>query len=138
MVDERRSKVKPPTLHRPGVAVDGLNIQGCAMVACVPAGMLAKSPVPPDVTLLKPALPCASNQVFILVAVSRECVSNWTAPAKLMFPCMFAAGVFIPVFIPPTILQALAFWLNSAQLITPAKTARSVFDIFFIVFISLG
>jgi len=46
---------------------------------------------------------------------------------------MFAAGVFIPVFIPPTILQALAFWLNSAQLITPAKTARSVFDIFFIV-----
>jgi hypothetical protein len=27
-VDVRRSKVKPPTLHRPGVGVDGLNIQG--------------------------------------------------------------------------------------------------------------
>ena len=36
IVDERRSKVKPPVLHRPGVGVDGLNIHGCAMVACVP------------------------------------------------------------------------------------------------------
>ena len=131
MVDERRSKVKPPTLHRPGVAVDGLNIQGCAMVACVPAGIPAKSPVLPDVTLVKPALPFASNQVFTLVAVAREWVSNWTAPAKLMFPCMFVAGVFNP----PTILLALAFWLNSAQLTNPiASIAKIVFVRFFIGF----
>jgi hypothetical protein len=83
--------VKPPTLYRPGVGVDGLNIQGCAMVACVPAGIPAKSPVPPGATELKPGLLFTSNQVTTLVAVAKELVSNWTEPAKLMFPCMAVA-----------------------------------------------
>ena len=54
-VEERRLKVKPPTLQRAGVGVDGLKIQGCAIVACVPGAIPAKSPVL-LVTLLKPAL----------------------------------------------------------------------------------
>jgi hypothetical protein len=82
--------VKPPTLHRPGVGVDGLNIQGCAMVACVPARIPAKSPVPPGATLLKPALFNMSNQVTTLVAFAKV-VSKMTEPAKLMFPVIGVA-----------------------------------------------
>ena len=38
-------KVKPPTLHRLGVAVDGLKIHGVAIDANVPADMLEKLPL---------------------------------------------------------------------------------------------
>ena len=68
--------MKPPTLHRPGVGVDGLKIQGCAIVACVPGAIPAKSPVPPGATLLKPALLNMSNQLDTCVAVAREFVLN--------------------------------------------------------------
>ena len=77
--------MKPPTLHRAGVGLDGLNIQGCAIVAWVLAAIPLKSPVAPGATLLKPALLFMSNQVITIVAVAREFVSNWTEPAKLMF-----------------------------------------------------
>src|ERR1051325_8816003 len=40
-----RSNVNPPTLHRPGVAVEGVNIHGTAIVAWVPSGTTTKSPV---------------------------------------------------------------------------------------------
>src|SRR5947199_10037731 len=46
-VEDIRSKVNPPTLQRCGVGVDGLNIQGCAMSACVPGSIEAKVPVFP-------------------------------------------------------------------------------------------
>jgi hypothetical protein len=55
--------------------------------------MKAKAPVAPSITLLKPALPFESNQVFTLVAVAREFVSNWTAPANVMLPFMALAKV---------------------------------------------
>lgn len=42
--DVERSNLNPPTLHRFGVAVEGLNIQGAAMVTFVPGEMLLKSP----------------------------------------------------------------------------------------------
>ena len=45
IVEDMRLKVNPATLQRCGVGVDGLNIQGCAMSACVPAGIAAKVPV---------------------------------------------------------------------------------------------
>ena len=78
--------MKPPTLQRAGVAVDGLNIYGVAIVAWVPAAIPEKLPVLPAVTLLNPALPNTSRQVFTLVAVAKEVVSNATEPAKLMNP----------------------------------------------------
>ena len=83
--------MKPPTLHRPGAGVDGLNIQGCAIVTWVPAGIPPKWRVLPGAILLKPALLNMSNQVVTCVAVAREFVSNWTAPAKLMFPFIAVA-----------------------------------------------
>lgn len=79
-VAERRSKVKPPTLHKPGVGVDGLNVHG-NILACVPGAIPAKLPVA-LVTLLKPALWNTSNQVTTLVAVAKELVSNCTSPAN--------------------------------------------------------
>ena len=42
--DVERSNLNPPTLHKLGVAVDGLKIQGAAMVTFVPGLMLEKSP----------------------------------------------------------------------------------------------
>ena len=48
--------MKPATLQRCGVGVDGLNIQGCAMSACVPDGIAAKTPVLPGPTVLWPGL----------------------------------------------------------------------------------
>ncbi|MGC2353371.1 MAG: hypothetical protein WA496_08245 [Candidatus Udaeobacter sp.] len=45
MVDVVRSNVNPPTLHRPGRPVEGLNIQGAAIVTCAPTfTYVAKSP----------------------------------------------------------------------------------------------
>ena len=82
MVEEERSKVKPPTLQRAGVDVDGLNIYGVPIFAWVPAGIAPKAPVLPAVTLLNPALPNTSNQVSTLVAVAKEVVSNLTEPAN--------------------------------------------------------
>jgi hypothetical protein len=69
IVAESRSNVKPPTLHRLGVGVAGLNTQGVAIVAEVNRGML-KSPVVAR-TLLMPGLPNTSNQFVTVVAVAR-------------------------------------------------------------------
>src|ERR1700737_4972051 len=93
-IDEVRSKVKPPTLHKllsAGPAdraggVDKLKIHGAPMVALVekPGVMLLKSPVTPD--------PHESFQTFTCVARSSDVVSapawspNVTTPLKLMFP----------------------------------------------------
>jgi hypothetical protein len=79
IVDERRSKVKPPTVLRSGVGVDGLNIQGAAIVTGVFTGIPAKSPV------LR-ASTCELIQLTTLFAVNKEFVSNVDEPAKLMFP----------------------------------------------------
>ena len=64
-VDERRSKVKPATLHRPGVGVDGLNAQGAVTATGVFIGIPAKSPVPPASTW-------ALIQEVTVVAVSKR------------------------------------------------------------------
>jgi len=90
-VEERRLKVKPPTLQRAGVGVDGLNIYGVPIFAWVPAGIAPKAPVLPAVTLLNPALPNTSNQVSTLVAVAKEVVSNLTEPANWMNPVIGVA-----------------------------------------------
>ena len=79
IVDERRSKVKPPTFQRPGVGVDGLNTQGAVKVAGVFIGIAKKSPVLPASTwkLIK---------AMTVVAVSKEFVSNWAEPPNWMLP----------------------------------------------------
>ena len=78
-MDERRSKVKGPTLHRPGVGVDVLNIQGAPKVAGVFVAIPEKSPVLPASTwkLIK---------AMTVVAVSKEFVSNWAEPPNWMLP----------------------------------------------------
>lgn len=108
-LDERRSKVKPATLQRPDVGVDGLNVQGALKVTAVFRGIAAKSPVPPASTW-------ALIQELTVVAVNKESVSNFTEPPKLMFPFIGVAWVC---------------WLNRPQLRTPVvKIARNVFDSF--------
>jgi hypothetical protein len=84
IVDERRSKVKPPTLHRPGVGVDALNIQGAPKVAEVFIAIPEKSPV-------SPASTWALIQETTLVAVSKEFVSNWAVPANWISPFIAVA-----------------------------------------------
>src|SRR3954447_24349605 len=59
-VELRRSNVNPPTLQRPGVAVEGLNIHGVAILAWLPSAMPAKSPLV-AATLEKPAFPNTSR-----------------------------------------------------------------------------
>ena len=44
MVEELKSNLKPPTLHKLGVLVDGLKIHEADIVTFVPAAMLEKSP----------------------------------------------------------------------------------------------
>lgn len=73
-----RSNLNPPTLHRFGVLVEGLKIQGAAIVTVVPGEMLEKSPES-----------CSTNELFqrlTLVAVANEVVSKVTVPAKSMLP----------------------------------------------------
>ena len=55
-VELRRLNVNPPTLQRPGVGVEGLNIHEVAIVALVPNAMLEKFPVT-SATLEKPRFP---------------------------------------------------------------------------------
>ena len=47
------------------MGVDGLNIQGCAMVACDPTGIEAKVPRPPGSTVLWPVFIVALNEMLI-------------------------------------------------------------------------
>jgi hypothetical protein len=102
-VDERRSKVKAPTLHRPGVGVDELNIQGALKVAPVFIGIPEKSPVLPASTWVL-------IQATTVVAVSKEFVSNWAEPPNWMLP-------FIALVAEMTGGRgwrvALALWLNA-------------------------
>jgi hypothetical protein len=74
-VDEVRSKVKPPTFHRPGLAGPGvgkagvpeLNVHGVPMVTLVPADILEKSNVSLETKEL--------FQIFTFVAVASDVVS---------------------------------------------------------------
>src|SRR6267143_5515284 len=88
-VDESRSNVKPATLHRPGVAIDGLNVQG-DIVTGVFTGIPEKTPV-------LPASTWGLTQETTLVAVAKEVVSNCAEPAKLSSPVMLTAGCKISV-----------------------------------------
>ena len=84
MTEPLRSNVNPPTLHRPGVGVEGLKIHGVAIVTGVPAAMAPKSPEL-----------CRTNETFqrlTLVAVAREVVSKVATPPKSMLPVIRAAS----------------------------------------------
>jgi hypothetical protein len=91
--DSRRKEIEGETTNTPQTWSGRRRIEypGFAIVAWVPAGIPPKWPVLPGATLLKPALLNMSNQVVTCVAVAREFVSNWTAPAKLMFPSIAVA-----------------------------------------------
>jgi hypothetical protein len=94
--------------------------------------MKAKAPVAPSITLLKPALPFESNHVFTPVAVAREFVSNWTAPAKVMLPFMALAKVTGG----RGWRVALALWLNANITVqNAAATIASFFVGIMLIFI---
>ena len=75
---EVRSNLKPPTLHKFGVLVEGLKIHGAAIATVVPAAMLEKSPESWSTNEL--------FQMFTLVAVASDVVSKVTVPPKSMLP----------------------------------------------------
>ena len=77
--EELRSKVNPPTVQRPGVAVDGLKVHA-DMAGCVPRAMPEKSPVS--------RVTSEVFQLVIRVAVFRDMVSKVTTPLKSMSPRM--------------------------------------------------
>jgi len=89
-VELRRLNVNPPTLQRPGVGVEGLNIHEVAIVALVPNAMLEKFPLT-SATLEKPRFPLTSRHFTTRVALARDFESNCVAPAKSIFPFIFAA-----------------------------------------------
>lgn len=86
-----RSNVKPPTLHKPGVGVDGLKIHVSAMVAEVPDGMFLKLPKEAvtlelfhsvtSVAVAKPFDPLIAN-----VTALEPPVPYVTTPPNLMLP----------------------------------------------------
>lgn len=86
--DVERSNLKPPTLHKLGVAVEGLKIQGAPMVTLVPGLMLEKSPESWSTKEL--------FQTFTLVADDNEVVlapvlsPNVTVPPKSILPVIGA------------------------------------------------
>lgn len=80
MTEVFRSKVNPPTLHSPGVGVDGLNVHDDAIFTLVPGAIEEKSPVD-----------CRTNELFqfvTFVAVASELLSNVTEPPKSIVPWM--------------------------------------------------
>ena len=83
-VDVCRSKVKPPTLHRAGVLVDGLKMYGEAMTTEVPTAMLLKSPVfpPPAVT---------SVNAVTVVALPNDFLSKVAVPLMFSRPLIWLA-----------------------------------------------
>ena len=73
-----RSNLKPSTLHRLGVFVDGLKIHGAAIVTFVPGAMEEKSPESWRTNEL--------FHVFTRVALASEVESKVTVPPKSILP----------------------------------------------------
>ncbi len=78
-MDDVRSKVKPPTFHKPSFGVDGLKFQGFPIVTCSKLVVnVAKSPVV--------AAP-RTKELFHFItslAVARDFVLYTVTPPKLM------------------------------------------------------
>jgi hypothetical protein len=108
MVEVARSNVKPPTVHKSGVAVDGLKIQGAAIVTADPKATEVKLPLVLETV--------TADHTLTSLAVAKEVVSYAAVPAKAISPVMRTAW---------------ACWLNSAQLMKPVASAAKII-LFFI------
>ena len=78
MTAELRLKVKPPTLQRLGVPVDGLKIQGAAMVTLVNGAMEEKLP---ESWVTKELF-----QVLTRITFASDIESNVITPLKSIVP----------------------------------------------------
>ena len=83
MVEVARSNVKPPTVHKSGVAVDGLKIQGAAIVTADPKATEVKLPLTLETV--------TADHTLTSLAVAKEVVSYAAVPAKAMSPVMRTA-----------------------------------------------
>lgn len=121
ITQEVRSNLKPPTLHRLGVLVDGLKIHGAAIVTFVPAAMLEKSPESWSTNELFQRLTLVANVSDVVFAPLLS--PNVTTPPKSMLPWMGAAlsiGAKIASRI-ENVATAIVFMLPRAR--SPAKFA---------------
>ena len=90
ITQEVRSNLKPPTLHRLGVFVEGLKIHGAAIVTFVPAAMLEKSPESWSTNELFQRLTLVADVSDVVFAPVLS--PNVTTPPKSMLPWMGAAS----------------------------------------------
>jgi len=127
ILDDVRSKVKPPTLHRAGCDPE-LKVQGAVIVTAVPKAMPLKLP-----------LELVTNEVFQVltcVAAARDVESSVTTPPKVMSPVTGAPSGGIG-----EMGMACACWQKRPQLNRPiASTVRIVLLRFFmgLFFVSLS